>query len=114
MIESILLSIKKKLGIDATYTAFDTDIILGINSALFTLNQLGVGPVEGFVITGETETWSSFIGSRKDLEQVKEYVYLRTKLEFDPPASSYVLSHFEEKAKEYEWRLNVQVENNPM
>ena len=42
--DSILTSIKKLLGIDESYTHFDVDIIMHINSVFMTLRQLGVGP----------------------------------------------------------------------
>lgn len=107
---SILLTIKKLLGPDADYTVFDQDIIVFINSALATLTQLGVGPSDGFRISGTTETWSDFIGEAEDLESLKEYIYMKVRIAFDPPASSSVLSAYQEACKEYEWRLNVAVD----
>lgn len=56
MEESILISIKKMLGLQEEYTPFDTEIVIFINSALFKLMQLGVGPSTGFEITGMEET----------------------------------------------------------
>lgn len=53
MTNSILNSTKKILGIAAEYKAFDLDIITHINSVFATLQQLGVGPVEGFMIDDE-------------------------------------------------------------
>ena len=44
MEESILLSIKKLLGVEKDYTNFDTDIIIHINTAIMVLSELGVGP----------------------------------------------------------------------
>lgn len=41
--ESIPASIKKLLGFEEDYTAFDTDIMMHINSAFMGLHQLGVG-----------------------------------------------------------------------
>lgn len=108
--DSILDSIKKLLGLDASYDAFDRDVIIAINAALFTLTQLGVGPEEGFRITSSAETWSDFIGDRTDLEAVKEYVYLKSRLAFDPPVNSTVLQAFKDSCAEYEFRLNVQVD----
>lgn len=107
--ESILTSIKKLLGLDADYTPFDTDVIIGINSALATLTQLGVGPIGGFRICGPEETWCQFIGNRKDLEQIKQYVYLKTKYVFDPPQGS-VLTAMNDVIKELEWRINTVVD----
>ena len=48
--EYILPSIKKLLGINPEYTAFDTDIIIHINTVFGILNQLGIGPAEGFYV----------------------------------------------------------------
>lgn len=107
MSASILDSTKKVLGIDADYTAFDMDIIMHINSALATLNQLGVGPDEGFSIEDNTAKWGDLLGDDKRLNQVKSYVYLKVRVMFDPPASSFVLSSFQEQIKEHEWRINV-------
>lgn len=109
MEESILNSTKKVLGIDASYKAFDEDIIMHINSVFSTLQQLGVGPVEGFEITGEDETWSSFVTDKR-LSALKTYVYLRVRLLFDPPATSFHQESMQNQIKELEWRLNVQSE----
>lgn len=107
--ESILTSIKKLLGIEHDYEHFDKDIIMHINAALMTLNQLGVGPKEGFLITGDTETWDRFLGGFNNLEAVKTYVYLKVRMVFDPPSSS-VMESLKRQADEYEWRLLTQSE----
>lgn len=108
---SIRVTIKKMLGLDPSYEAFDVDVTVAINSALMTLCQIGVGPSSGFYVSSDSETWKDFIGTRNDLEGVKEYVYLKTKIMFDPPSNSFTLNAFNERIKELEWRLNVQVEN---
>lgn len=110
--DSILTSIKKLLGIDEFYDHFDADIIMCINSAFSVLNQLGIGPPEGYVITDSTQTWTDFFGDRKDIELVKTYVYMKTRLIFDPPSSSSVIEAFNKQISEFEWRLNVAVENS--
>ena len=114
MDNSILSTIKKMLGLDADYDAFDTDIIIHINSALRNLMQLGVGPSTGFSINGDFETWNHFLGEATDLEGVKTYVYLKTRLAFDPPATSFVLEAIKAMISEYEWRINVQVDTEPL
>ena len=106
----ILTSIKKLLGIEEDQTCFDQDIIMNINSVLMILNQLGIGPNEGFTITGYTETWTDLLGERKDLEAIKTYIYLKVRLLFDPPTSGFVLDSMERNITQLEWRLNVQVE----
>jgi len=110
MESSILTSIKKLLGVDEGYTHFDPDITIHINSAFFNLNQLGVGPTVGFRIEDKEAEWSEFVGERLDLESVKSYVYLKTRLVFDPPQTSFLIDAIKDQIKELEWRLNVQVE----
>ncbi|WIC89905.1 hypothetical protein SEA_HYDRUS_14 [Gordonia phage Hydrus] len=107
MSESILNSTKKMLGIDADYDAFDMDVILHINGALSTLNQLGLGPEEGFMIEDETAEWGDLLEDDMRLNSVKSLIYLKVRLVFDPPSTSFVLSAMQEQIKELEWRLNV-------
>ena len=107
---SILQSTKKLLGIEPEYKHFDSEIILNINTALMSLNQIGVGPAEGFYISSKDELWIDFIGNRKDLEAIKTYVYLKTRLSFDPPQMGYLVDAITKQITELEWRLNVQVE----
>lgn len=108
--DSILTSIKKLLGIGEEDTSFDIDVIIAINSAFMVLNQLGVGPEEGFRIEDDMAVWSDFLTEGKQLEGVKTYIYLKVKLIFDPPTSSTVLEAFQRQVNEYEWRLNVAVD----
>ena len=108
--DSILDCIKKMLGIDIDCTHFDTEIILNINSVFMVLNQLGVGPETGFIISDNTETWSDLLGERIDLEAVKTYIYLKVRLLFDPPSSSFVLDSIDRQITQFEWRLNAQAE----
>lgn len=107
MSESILDSIKSMLGSDADYTVFDNEILVFINSAFSTLNQLGVGPSNGFMIKGSSETWADFLGDATRLESVKQYIFMKVKIGFDPPANSSVLSAYKDMCSELEWRLNV-------
>lgn len=112
MDSSILASIKKILGVPEEYTQFDVDIIMHINSVFMTLQQLGVGPSEGFSITDRMPTWKDYLGDSTNLEAVKSYVGLKVRLLFDPPLSSSVMECMKQLISEYEWRLNVQVEND--
>lgn len=107
MESSILTSTKKILGIDAAYTAFDTDIITHINSVFFTLTQMGVGPVEGFSIADNTVDWSSFLPDGPRLNAAKTYMYLKVRMLFDPPTTSYLIDAAEKQIEQLEWRINV-------
>lgn len=108
--DSILLSIKKLLGIGDDYKHFDEDIIMHINSVFMILNQLGIGPEAGFSISDESSMWEDFTEDITLLEALRTYVYMRVRLMFDPPSSSFVLTSFENQIKELEWRLNVMVD----
>lgn len=106
MTESILTSIKKLLGIEADYDHFDTDLIMHINSVFSILTQIGVGPANGFAITGPNEKWSDFIvGNPNSFSLVKSYIHLKVKLLFDPPLSSAVVDSINRQISEFEWRL---------
>jgi hypothetical protein len=108
--DSILNTIKHTLDIEDDYTGFDIDIILGINTALSTLTQLGVGPVGGFSIEDSSQNWVDFLGDSKNLEAVKSYIGLKVRLMFDPPTSSFVVDAISRQITELEWRLQVQVD----
>ena len=110
-LESILDSIKKKLGIDAAYTIFDEQIIMSINSAFFVLYQLGVGkdPTKPFRITDNTAVWSDFIDDGV-MELCKDDVYIRVKLAFDPPTNSFLVDSLKAQRDENEWRMTVGVD----
>lgn len=110
--QSILTSTKKLVGISEDYTVFDLDITLHINSVFSTLQQLGVGPSLGFSIEDETTTWDQFIGLSSVINNVKSYMYLRVRLLFDPPATSFALDAMSTQIKELEWRLNVAVDKS--
>ena len=105
--ESILGSIKKLIGIEETETYFDSDIITGINSSFSTLNQIGIGPNDGFSISDNTKIWNDYSTDVRTLELVKSYVHLKTKLLFDPPSSSSIVEIINKEISEFEWRLNV-------
>ena len=102
---SILNDTKKVLGYDPSYTVFDQDIILFINSALATLNQLGVGPAGGYAIEDATPTWEALIGTDMRQNSVKSYVYFSVRMAHDPPTTSYLITAMKEQKTELESRL---------
>lgn len=113
MEDSILSSIKKLLGIGESYTNFDTDIMIHINTAIMVLHQLGVGPKDKvFTISSKDDKWSDLINVEDDLEGIKTYIYLKVKIIFDPPQHGPTEDAFRESIKEYEWRLCHQAEMN--
>ena len=108
--ESILTSVKKLLGIEEAYTHFDPDIIMHINSVFMVLNQLGVGPTNGFRIEDDKDTWSDYMSDEDNIDAVKSYMQLKVKLLFDPPQSSAVMEAMKRMIDEFEFRLNVAVD----
>ena len=112
--ESILNSTKSFIGISEEETHFDTDIIITINSMFARLRQMGLGPEEPFTIVDDKSVWNEFTEDDPDLSEVKTYVQIKTKLIFDPPANSNILTALKEETKEIEWRLTVVASNKRM
>lgn len=111
MSTSILDSTKTALGITEAQHAFDSTLILHINTVLADLTQLGVGPAAGFEIMSNAEIWTDFLGPRPELNAVKSYVYLRVRLLFDPPDIGFVLTAMKEQIDKMEWKINVLVDH---
>lgn len=106
---SILQDVKHQLGLLPGDTAYDTTVMIHINSVISILTQLGVGPAEGFAITGPDEEWDLFYEDNR-LNSIKSYLYLRVKLLFDPPATGFVTASYERQFQELEFRLNAEVD----
>lgn len=111
MDESILKSVKITLNLQPEYEVFDDVVLMHINTVFSTLNQLGVGPTQGFMIQDAGQMWSEFLGNDPGLNHVKTYVYLRVRLLFDPPSTGYHVAAMQKQIEELEWRLNAQRED---
>lgn len=111
-LESILDSVKHWCGLPTEYLPFEDDVISCINSELNALNQVGVGIV-GFQIVDNTSKWTDFLGeSDPKFAMAKQYVKIKTRLIFDPPANAFVQTSLKEQADELLWRSNVQAEGS--
>ena len=112
--DSILLSIKKLLGMDPIeFTQYDTDLIIHINTIIEFLNQLGVDIPEGFKINDENALWSDYLNKPEynDIkDSIKNYIYLRVRLIFDPSTNSSLLNSINDTIKELEWRIRTYIE----
>ena len=112
--DSILLSIKKLLGMDPIeFTQYDTDLIIHINTIIEFLNQLGVDIPEGFKINDENTLWSDYLNKPEytDIkDSIKNYIYLRVRLVFDPSTNSTLLNSINDTIKELEWRIRTYIE----
>lgn len=105
--DSILTSIKKLMGLTEEYDAFDQDILILINSVLFELEQIGVKAKDGFSLTDKTVVWSDYSDDDRLLNALKPYIYMKTKLTFDPPTSSGALDSINRIIDRFEWRINL-------
>lgn len=108
---SILNSIKKLLCITEEQTDFDRDIIMHINTVFTILNEMGVGPAEGFVIDDASAVWSNYITDRRKFDKIKTYMYLKVRMYFDPPQNSSHAEAIKQQISELEWRLNASAED---
>lgn len=107
-LDSILNSVKKKIGLDEEYEVFDDQVIDSINAAFFVLWQLGVGKdlTKPFRIIDSSDSWEDFIDNGM-AESVRDYIYKKVKLIFDPPTNSFLIENLKEQIKEDEFRLPV-------
>lgn len=105
MEHSILTSTKKILGISADVDSFDLDILTHINSTFSILAQLGIGPVDGYYIEDDSMEWQDLALPQNQLNMVRTYMYLKVRMLFDPPTTSYLIEATNEQIKEHEHRL---------
>lgn len=106
---SILTDTKQMLGIMEEEKHFDPNIIMCVNSSFVTLSQLGAGPQEPYYITDGTETWEDFMSDIGKAQSIKTYIYLRTRILFDPPSNSFLIEAINNQLAELEWRIIEQV-----
>ena len=105
MESSILTSTKKFLGLAPDYTPFDQEIIVFSNSAFSSLHELGVASVTGYFIEDDLALWADLELTGIALAKVKTYVYLKVRMLFDPPTTSYLIEAIEKQIQEHEWKL---------
>lgn len=112
-IDSILESVKKILGLTKEYVSFDSDILIHINTVFSNLTQMGVGPKDGFSITGYDEVWDDYeMSNPLKTQQVQSYIALKVKSLFDPSANANVAAAMDKAIAEMEYRLYVEEENS--
>lgn len=109
---SIIMSIKKLLNVEHNDPAFDTNIGMAINAEFMTLHQLGIGPDEPFYVNDADTVWTDFSDDKTLINAVKQYVFLKVRMIFDPPTSSSVAESYNSRIHELEFRMNVQAERN--
>lgn len=108
-IDSILNSVKKKIGIGAEYEHFDADLIDFINTTFATLAQIGFDNNGSVIrISGAEDLWSTYLTDA--YAWVRDYVFISAKLTFDPPTSGTLLENLKAQKAELEWRIYIQKE----
>ena len=108
--ENILQSIKLMLGLMPNDTSFDSVIVMHINSTFLDLQQLGVGPEDGFSLDNSNSKWEEFIPKGPLLNAVKPYVYLNVKMLFDPPTNTATIDSINRQIARIEWRISIETE----
>lgn len=110
MEEKILDTIKKMLGIPVEVDNFDATIVVLVNTAITKLHQLGVlTKNESVFLTNGSETWDSIVKDEMYMG-IQSYIFLQVRMQFDPPANSFVLDALQRSSDELEWRLQIQAE----
>jgi hypothetical protein len=110
--KSILQDIRTAVGLDATNTDFDTELLIHINSAIGRLNQNGIGNF--LVVDNDKQAWIELqnpdqtVGNQY-FQMVPSFVQLSTKLLFDPPPPSSV-QYYASNADQILWRLKIAYE----
>lgn len=110
MEDSILKSTKQILGLADDYTPFDLTIITHINSALSDAQDLGVGPL-GFSIEDDAAVWADLELPKEIETKLRSYIYLKTRMLFDPPTTSFLLDASRKQIEEFEGRMSIAREN---
>lgn len=112
--DSILESVKKLINAEGD-EYFDTDLIIHINTIFSVLQQMGVGPEEGFSIDDNKSTWDEFTEDEPLFNMIKSYMAIRVKLLFDiASANSYYINQLQAEADELEWRIKTAAEINSL
>ena len=107
--DSILLSIKKMLGMEPEFTQFDSDIILHINTIIQVLYQIGLDIPDGFTVIDQNNLWTEYIKDpryTKITSLIKQYIFLRVRMMFDPPSLQTLSTSIQESNKETQWRIS--------
>ena len=109
MSDSILDSTKEKLLLIFFFYFFYNVIFFAINTAFFRLKHICDATQNLIHISDNKTEWSDVITARPDiLPAVEEYIWLCTRLEFDPPQSSILMDAYTKQKDELEWRLSIE------
>ena len=106
---SILESVKDYCLVPQETDVFDGVLCEKINSAFFTLFQLGCSKVP-FTINDNTAEWTDFTNNKIVLSVLPDYIQQKARLGFDPPSNSFLVTQMKEDIKELESRISYAVD----
>ena len=110
--DSSILNDVKQLngGIESDDTSFDMEIMTHINSVFMDLASLGVGPTEGYFITGSSEKWSDYVNDPFIAHVIMSYIAIQVKLVFDTPTNKTVVDALQKTADKQEYKIRQWIE----
>lgn len=109
MADSILESIRERMNLATDDASFDHDLIPAINTALFSLYiTSGYGGTAAHVIQDSGDLWSEIMTGITNAQAIKSYVFLKTRIEFDPPQNSYLITAIEKQIATLEFQLQAE------
>lgn len=110
MSNSILADLKDFIGGATKDTkVFDAQIISFANMGFDKMRQIGVPCKDDFKLSSKEQKWEDFFSDR-EIESVKTWIQMNTRLLFDPPTSSYVQDAYTKQLTETEWRIYADVD----
>lgn len=102
---SIFKSTKVMLDIAPDDESFDGQIMTLINGAFSDLSDLGAGPSAGVAITGDGELWASLTESPATTNRIRTWLWLKVRLQFDPPQTSFLIDLLQKQLDKAEWQI---------
>jgi len=109
MITSILDSVKDYCLVPQETTVFDSTLCDKINSAFFTLFELGCSKVP-FTVSDNSAVWTDFTDNPIILAVLPDYIQQMARLKFDPPSNSFLVNQMKDEIKELESRISYAVD----
>ena len=111
-IMTIIQHVRETLGLNGESTDFEAEVKMLITASISILIQSGIGRPD-FKLS-DTSTWDDFkdptMENNEQWSLVPTYVYLKTKLAFDPPPQLSTVEFYKEYTSEVLWRLRAAYE----
>lgn len=105
ILDSILESVKKCVGISDWDTSFDDDLIFFINSNFLALEELGLKEAKDFSVSNSDTLWTDLMQESSLLNCIKSWIFYKVRMQFDAPTGS-LADSYNSMISECEWRIN--------